>query len=346
MITTVDDSLNGFRTILLPNALSDDSISSQSLRNAMLALSAFHLWGHESALPYKLSSIRLLSKSIQMGEEDPVRQFATCMMLCVCDVFDSADGSWFAHMKAAKSLYSRLPQSQGSDFLRSWLAYHSVLANFSQSRAQYTNVIVPQLPRRDIEDTIIIGSLGCSIQVLDCISCINDLSHLVRRNPDGLLPLEFVQYPAQLLHTLRHLDQNVVVKEDDISGPLNHDKICKTAELYRLATEIYLLRSVLGLSSDSPEVQTLVTSSHRIFKDLGICTSPWPMFVVACEAVTDEQRIEVLDAINTMQKKRRIGNVEIIRGIIEALWKRRDLSDENVDWRDLFDAEGRLPSFI
>jgi len=113
-----------------------------------------------------------------------------------------------------------------------------------------------------------------------------------------------------------------------------------------LATEIYLLRSVLGLSSDSPEVQTLVTSSHRIFKDLGICTSPWPMFVVACEAVTDEQRIEVLDAINTMQKKRRIGNVEIIRGIIEALWKRRDLSDENVDWRDLFDAEGRLPSFI
>jgi hypothetical protein len=137
-----------------------------------------------------------------------------------------------------------------------------------------------------------------------------------------------------------------VIEEDNVSGALDCERICKTAELYRVAAEIYLLRTVLGLSPSSTEVQALVTSSLRIINDLGTCTSPWPVFVVACEVVIDEQRIEVLDAIDKMQKGRRIGNVEIMRGIIETLWKRRDLSDWDGDWRELFDTNGRIPSFI
>lgn len=86
MITTIDDSQNGFRTVLLPNALSQQSLSSQSLLYAILALSAAHLYGRDLASAYKLSAIRLLSESICRGENGTVGQFATCMMLCVCDV--------------------------------------------------------------------------------------------------------------------------------------------------------------------------------------------------------------------------------------------------------------------
>ena len=86
MITTIDDSRNGFRTVLIPNALSGKSLSSQSLREAILALSASHLQGYEAAVKYKLRAIRLLSNSINKGEKEYVSQFATCMMLCICDV--------------------------------------------------------------------------------------------------------------------------------------------------------------------------------------------------------------------------------------------------------------------
>jgi hypothetical protein len=86
MITTIDDSQNGFRTVLIPNALSGKSLSSQGLREAILALSAFHLWGSDAAVKYKIRAIRLLSESISRREKEFASQFATCMMLCVCDV--------------------------------------------------------------------------------------------------------------------------------------------------------------------------------------------------------------------------------------------------------------------
>ena len=86
MITTIDDSRNGFRTVLIPNALSAQSLSSQSLLEAIMALSALHLWGRQAAIKHKLRSIRLLSQSIETNEDQPVGQFGTCMMMCVADV--------------------------------------------------------------------------------------------------------------------------------------------------------------------------------------------------------------------------------------------------------------------
>jgi len=86
MITTIDDGRNGFRTVLLPNALSLQSLASQSLHEAILALSALHLLGLQAAIEHKINSIRLLSQSIQANENQHFGQFGTCMMLCVCDV--------------------------------------------------------------------------------------------------------------------------------------------------------------------------------------------------------------------------------------------------------------------
>lgn len=86
MITTIDDSLNGFRNYLLPNALADRYLSCLSLRYAILAISAYHLWGTEAAVQYKVSAISFLSQSIQRGDGGLRGQFATCMMLCVGDV--------------------------------------------------------------------------------------------------------------------------------------------------------------------------------------------------------------------------------------------------------------------
>lgn len=86
MVTTIDDSHNGFRKTLLPAALSDTTMSSKGLLQAVLAVSASHLWGAGAAVKYKLAAIKLLSNSFEANEEPNVSQFSTCMMLCICDL--------------------------------------------------------------------------------------------------------------------------------------------------------------------------------------------------------------------------------------------------------------------
>jgi hypothetical protein len=86
MISTIDIN-NGFRDEIMPMALSTYSSASDGLRNAMLALAAFHLWGAEEALPYKSKALRSLSSSLLSESIDITEtQLATSMMLCVYNV--------------------------------------------------------------------------------------------------------------------------------------------------------------------------------------------------------------------------------------------------------------------
>jgi hypothetical protein len=86
MITTIDDSTNGFRLDLIPMALSSSGPAERSLLQATLALSAFHLGRPEDALRHKVEAIKSLAESFQQDFSSKVAQFATCMMLCVYSV--------------------------------------------------------------------------------------------------------------------------------------------------------------------------------------------------------------------------------------------------------------------
>lgn len=88
MISTLDSD-NGFKTDLLPMALSASEPAADGLRNAMMAVAAYHSADSESALPYKLRAIRFLSQTLSTGASDAwslKTQLATSMMLCVHNV--------------------------------------------------------------------------------------------------------------------------------------------------------------------------------------------------------------------------------------------------------------------
>ena len=86
MVTTVDDRTNGFRFELMPMALSPSDAASQSLLQATLALSSFHLGRSEDALRYKVKAIKSLSESFAEPTYSRVPQIAACMMLTVYSV--------------------------------------------------------------------------------------------------------------------------------------------------------------------------------------------------------------------------------------------------------------------
>jgi len=97
-----------------------------------------------------------------------------------------------------------------------------------------------------------------------------------------------------------------------------------TAELYRIATLLYLYAVCEDLA-DNMERDFRLNQALDILQKMAVCTSPWPLFIVAGEVTTDAQRIIILDVLGRMDKMRNIGNVLVVRRLIEAYWKQLDL---------------------
>lgn len=160
MISTIDVN-NGFREELMPMALSTIGSASDGLRNAMLAVAAFHLWGAGEALSYKADALRSLSSSLSSQSVGMTEtQLATSMMLCVYNVrdtaflpsyllvhemrsantkekvFDETEGNWSLHLHGAQEILRKLADKHGGQlkysFLYTWFLYHEILGGFSQ----------------------------------------------------------------------------------------------------------------------------------------------------------------------------------------------------------------------
>jgi hypothetical protein len=187
--------------------------------------------------------------------------------------------------------------------------------------------------------------------VLECISCINQLTATLEIESTEKLPPEYLHYPEQLIILLSGVDQVLGSTEQIDCKDAQRDtkRTISTAELYRLGALLYLHRSILHTPLGSSKMQELVKTALQILEEIGICTSPWPLFLISCEVVSDVQRIQVLSILEAMQQRRRIGNYEMIRGVIETVWKQSDLAEcsqerkRRIDWKSIVDVR---PSFI
>lgn len=120
----------------------------------------------------------------------------------------------------------------------------------------------------------------------------------------------------------------------DISeAPLTRKQML--AYLYRCAALIYLNRAVLKAATTSFQHRRLVREGILVLQNLGFCESAWPMFIIACEAIEDEQRLHILETLSQTPREplHRSNHVPLIHRMIETIWKQNDLSyDSNVDY--------------
>ncbi|KAI0134653.1 fungal-specific transcription factor domain-containing protein [Xylariales sp. AK1849] len=360
MISTIDIN-NGFRDDILPMALGTYTSASDGLCNAMLSLAAFHLWGTEEALPYKAKALRSLSSSLSSEFVDITEtQLATSMMLCVYNVFDETEGNWKLHLNGAKNILHKLASIRGDYmrycFLYTWFLYHEILGEFSNP-LQFS----PEGPsslqlRRDMsfDTSIVIGSLGCSVEVMEMISYVNGLRAIELRGDSADFSAEETAHRNDEWHSIESRLANIEQRLDPVlSGELTPHKrtmVLTTAELYRIATFLYLQRTCN--TSAAHELRTVyLEQAFQVLSCLPVCTSPWPLFVIACETENDDQRIEILQTLDRMDDERCIGNVFVLRDIIESFWKQQDIHADsgrfsNVKWWDVVDLNIAAPWFI
>ena len=180
---------------------------------------------------------------------------------------------------------------------------------------------------------------------MELIACINSIPNTC---PDE----DYIQTVGLRLGSI---SQIIVIKEEDhnLACPSSIDihRIQVTAEFYHVAALVYFHHHVQRLASKHPTIKALVRSALNLISQMGVCTSPWPLFVVACEVTGDAERLQILDTFAGMEQHRRIGNISATRMIVETLWKQHDLADDdsarpNIDWRSIVDMKTISPSFI
>ena len=137
------------------------------------------------------------------------------------------------------------------------------------------------------------------------------------------------------------------------SGPIHVqsatpiDRNTMVSDLHRLASLIYVNRAVHCVSGTEFRHRRLVREGILLLTRMRTCQNAWPLFIIACEAVDDDQRLAILDVFeqSLQDRRRRSSHIHLIQHMVEAVWNQHDLNTENqVDYLTIFNAVvGGLP---
>jgi len=149
----------------------------------------------------------------------------------------------------------------------------------------------------------IVGVLGCSSEVLELIGCINQF-----RAHEGLAKLDcharsrtsspsvgHYAIVAHLEERLLNLQQELVLRPGATTGTIDSARITLTAELYRIAATLYLYQVICAICTPTVDPQDLLRKGLDMLWEMKICSSPWPLFILACSVAEDSDRIRILD---------------------------------------------------
>ncbi|KAK7209932.1 hypothetical protein V2G26_017110 [Clonostachys chloroleuca] len=124
-------------------------------------------------------------------------------------------------------------------------------------------------------------------------------------------------------------------------------------KLYKLSTLIYVIRAGQTTWEATTRLDNLVNRAFQVPIGQPGCYHFFPLFIVACEARTDEQRAAVLDLIARTERNSFMRSMKMLKAGIEAIWVQRDLhADEDLlmNYMDLMNvvisSNTTLPSFV
>lgn len=114
--------------------------------------------------------------------------------------------------------------------------------------------------------------------------------------------------------------------------------ILNNALAYRHSALVYLYRTIYGYSRSSPSVQTqahialthcVATVAHA--GPMGALL--WPLFVAACEAVSQDDRELARRAFDAVEKRQGMVNIGRAREIVQEVWRRADIAEAGEEQR-------------
>jgi len=243
----------------------------------------------------------------------------------------------------------KLARQEYSVFL-DWYYYHEALAEFTVRHwaLPYKGCGFAPIPRSasviDRSSSKVDESIGCSTDVLELIV------YACRRAMIANFP-EIKEENGGMERAV--LLEKKITKAVGDYGPIHiqsatpEDRNSMVSDLHRIACLIYVNRAVHRVSGTEFHHKRLVREGIMLLTAMATCQNAWPLFIVACEAVDDNQRLAIIDVFeqSLQDRRRRTSHIHFIQHMVEAVWKQHDLNeDKQVDYLTTFDAVvGGLP---
>lgn len=147
-------------------------------------------------------------------------------------------------------------------------------------------------------------------------------------------------------------DEGLPPQEPDIDFSVEPriQSIINNAEAYRHSAFVYLYRTIHSRSRDHLSVQKhahlSLLACSEVVKYANQCNDGpmsallWPLFVAACEAITDEDRELALKAFCGTEHRQKMNNIKRAWDVVQEVWRRTDLDGCDIDWRDISAEHG------
>ncbi|KIV87266.1 hypothetical protein PV11_02821 [Exophiala sideris] len=344
---------------ILRIAFSNPSDATNPVLQGVFALASLQLHGSLKSFRYKRLVISSVRESItvkesanKLDEKTLLQNLMATMLLYHYEVLSlesTSKGIWVIYLCAVKKLINKSPAIQKlvrqeySVFL-DWIYYHEVLAEFTVRhwKVPYEGcgfVPIPRSPRAiDGSPPKVEDNIGCPIDVLQLV--VQTCRRALVTDPSD------INFAIVGMERTKVLEENIYRKVGDC-GPIHVpsatpvDRNTMVADLHRLACLIYVNRAVHSVSGTEFRHRRLVREGILLLTKMITCQNAWPLFIIACEAVGDDQRLAILDVFeqSRQDRRRRSSHIHLIQHMAEVVWNQHDLNTENqVDYLTIFDA--------
>lgn len=119
------------------------------------------------------------------------------------------------------------------------------------------------------------------------------------------------------------------------------DRNTMVSNIHRIACLLYVNRTVHRVTATNFRHTRLVAEGIDLLTKMKTCQNAWALFIIATEAINDEQRLAILNVFEQTRqdRRRRSSHVRSIQHMVEAVWKQHDLNaEEKVDHLTILDA--------
>ncbi|KAI0200564.1 fungal-specific transcription factor domain-containing protein [Astrocystis sublimbata] len=348
----------------------DDTIASRAVLHALLAFSSLHRESFQlQAAQHKTAAVGALGASLKNGirnATDAAYHVAANMLLCSFEIHLGTDSHshWPLYLAGARDvakaagLEAHISRPDTLELIL-WVYYHDVLAKFCLlhwRREPISDFLAKQLGvemewHRDlcasaIKLNVVIAPLPTILRRL------GDVLEALCHDTLSSTPLDTLQ---RTIHTAESLVKSVpqlCTAAASSKTEAGLDRLAALTELYRTAILVYIARLCASMFGETRDLTHLLDRGFAQIEQMQTCDRLFPVFILGCEADTDERRLLVLNLLRRTEKTH-VRSLDCLRRGLDSVWIQDDLhADQDImlDYMNKLDvivsSSHTMPTFV
>ncbi|KAI8634245.1 hypothetical protein F5Y19DRAFT_487713 [Xylariaceae sp. FL1651] len=358
------------RDILVRMALSSPTIPSRAILHALLAVSSLHRDGLQlQAARHKTAAVSALAASVKSGingTTEAAQHVAAGMLLCSFEIHMGTEshGHWPWYLMGARDIIkatgldTHIDRNEIGELIL-WTYYHDVLARFSLihwRRSSVERSFAKELGsegwwQRDLckaamKLNLKLDPIATVLRLLgDVIDTLWEYQHSETSAEDlqtGLQDLEL---------KLSNIPESPIVPSSTAENA--GTSMATLTELYRMAVLIYLARVAESKFGEPRDLGPQLDRAFAQLEHVHTCERLFPIFILGCEAQTDERRMAIFDILRRTEEQTHVRSLECMLRGLTSVWIQDDLNadqDLMLDYINkmnvVISASATLPTFV